>query len=115
MLRKVFLIFILPLFLFSCEELNNVSEELKVLKENQDLLLKQQSDLIKQIASLQTAVKNQGSKAQPKKNSNRFGVKSNHTILWLDLTPHRLDLTPNNWNVKIRHEKMGKVEILHHK
>tara|TARA_B100000401_G_scaffold219145_1_gene148006 strand:- start:360 stop:683 length:324 start_codon:yes stop_codon:yes gene_type:complete len=71
MLRKVFLIFILPLFLFSCEELNNVSEELKVLKENQDLLLKQQSDLIKQIASLQTAVKNQGSKAQPKKNNKK--------------------------------------------
>ena len=71
MFKKIFLILFLPLFLFSCEELNNVSEELKVLKENQDLLLKQQSDLIKQIASLQTAVKNQGSKAQPKKNNKK--------------------------------------------
>ncbi len=72
MFKKIFLILFLPLFLFSCEELNNVSEELKVLKENQDLLLKQQADLIKKIALLQTTVKNQGSnKTQPKKNTKR--------------------------------------------
>ena len=72
MFKKIFLILFLPLFLFSCEELNNVSEELKVLKENQDLLLKQQTDLIKKIALLQTTVKNQGSnKTQPKKNTKR--------------------------------------------
>ena len=36
MFKKIFLILTLPLFLFSCEDLNNVSEELKVLKENQN-------------------------------------------------------------------------------
>ena len=70
MFKKIFIIFVFPLFLFSCEELNQVSEELKVLKENQELLLKQQTSLIKKLASLEAAVKS-GAKPNTKKNNKR--------------------------------------------
>ena len=71
MFKKLFVICIFPLFLFSCEELNEVSEELKVLKDNQSLLLKQQADLIKKLASLESAIKKGGSKPDAKKNNKR--------------------------------------------
>ena len=70
MFKKTFILLLFPLFLFSCEELNEVSEELKILKSNQDLILKQQADLIKKLASLESAVKS-NSKPNTKKNNKR--------------------------------------------
>ena len=49
MFKKIFIVLSFPLFLFSCEEINELSEELKILKSNQDIILKQQSDLIKKL------------------------------------------------------------------
>ena len=53
MLKKIVIVFAFPLFLFSCEELSELSEELKVLKNNQDIILKQQTDLMQKIVSLE--------------------------------------------------------------
>ena len=38
MFKKIFIVLSFPLFLFSCEEINELSEELKILKSNQDII-----------------------------------------------------------------------------
>ena len=69
MFRKIFIVLAFPLFLFSCEELNELSEELNVLKNNQDLILKQQTDLMKKLASLESKISS--NKPDPKKSNKR--------------------------------------------
>jgi len=70
MFKKIIIVLSFPLFLFSCEEINELSEELKILKSNQDIILKQQSDLIKKLGSLESAIA-KGNKPDPKKNKRK--------------------------------------------
>ena len=74
MFKKIIIVFAFPLCLFSCEEINELSEELKVLKGNQDLILKQQADLIKKLGSLESAITKTNN---PKKNNKRKGPNPN--------------------------------------
>ena len=77
MLRfSIILCFIL--FSYSCEDLNNLTEELKDLKNNQALMMKKQSEMIGKLTLLESKVAKTNSPQQNnKKNNKRKGPNPN--------------------------------------
>ena len=68
---KLFFICI-GLLLFSCQDTNKLSEDLKALKDNQNLMMQKQSEVMKQLALLSNKV-GKGTTDNSKKNNKRKG------------------------------------------
>jgi protein-disulfide isomerase len=77
------------LFIFSCSDLEKISQQMETIKGNQEIILAKQKDLDSKLASLQVAVKNVGAAskaAAPKNNQNKKRKTANPNV------SHKIDI-----------------------
>jgi protein-disulfide isomerase len=78
------------LFIFSCSDLEKISQQMETIKGNQEIILAKQKDLDSKLASLQVAVKNVGTAskaaAAPKNNQNKKRKTANPNV------SHKIDI-----------------------
>lgn len=77
------------LFIFSCSDLEKISQQMETIKGNQEIILAKQKDLDSKLASLQVAVKNVGTAskaAAPNNNRNKKRKTANPNV------SHKIDI-----------------------